>query len=162
MADLAAAFTAAGCREVVTYIQSGNVVFQPPAGEPTDAASLVARLEPVVADLAGFAVPIVVRSSSELAAVLTGQPFPSDDPAHLHVGFLGAEPSPAALEGFAEGAVPPEAFTRSGLDVYLYLPGGMGRSKLGLAVDRLEVPVTVRNWRTVEKLADLAATPEKR
>ncbi|MBO0748105.1 MAG: DUF1697 domain-containing protein, partial [Acidimicrobiaceae bacterium] len=152
MTDLAAAFTAAGCSDVATYIQSGNVVFRPPAG----GGELVAKLESVVADMAGFEVPIVVRSGAALAGLLAGQPFPLDDAAHLHVCFLGAEPSSTALTRFAEAAVPPEAFSRSGLDVYLHLPGGMGRSKLGLAVDRLAVPVTVRNWRTVQTLAEMA------
>jgi uncharacterized protein (DUF1697 family) len=152
MADLSAAFAAAGCHDVVTYIQSGNVVFLPPAG----AAPLVATLEPVVADAAGFEVPIVVRSAAELAGVIAAQPFDAADPAHLHVCFLGAEPSEVAQARFADAAAAPEAFSRSGLDVYLHLPGGMGRSRLGLAVDRLAVPVTVRNWRTVQKLAELA------
>ncbi|MCL2393136.1 MAG: DUF1697 domain-containing protein [Acidimicrobiaceae bacterium] len=157
MTDLAAAFRAAGCHDVVTYIQSGNVVFRSPDGDP---ASVVPKLESAVAGMAGFEVPVVVRSAAALAGVVAGQPYRAEDPAHLHVCFLGAEPSATALGRFAEAAVPPEEFRRSGLDVYLRLPGGMGRSKLGLAVDRLAVPVTVRNWRTVEKLAELAgATP---
>jgi uncharacterized protein (DUF1697 family) len=155
MPDLAAAFIAAGCTEVVTYIQSGNVVFRPPDGQPSDVASLVARLQPVVARAAGFDVPLVIRSAAALASLVAAQPF-HEDPKFLHVGFLGAEPSAAALGRFAAAAVAPESFSLVGLDVYLHLPGGMGRSKLGLAVDRLAVPVTVRNWRTVGKLAELA------
>lgn len=153
MTDLTAAFTAAGCSEVSTYIQSGNVVFVPPAVDPE---SLVATLESVVAGMAGFDVPVVVRSGAELARVVASAPFHDADPASLHVCFLGAEPSAGALGRFAEAAVPPEAFHHSGLEVYLHLPGGMGRSRLGLAVDRLGVPVTVRNWKTVQKLTELA------
>ena len=42
MKELAAMFAAAGCSEVETYIQSGNVVFEYP---DTDRSTLVSKIE---------------------------------------------------------------------------------------------------------------------
>jgi uncharacterized protein (DUF1697 family) len=40
---------------------------------------------------------------------------------------------------------------------YLYAPDGVGRSKLAAASEKaLGVPMTDRNWRTVQKILELA------
>ena len=44
-----------------------------------------------------------------------------------------------------------------GRQVYLDLPEGIGRAKLAGAVMRVFPDATVRNWRTVMKLAELLA-----
>ena len=55
----------------------------------------------------------------------------------------------------------PEELTVAGREVYLYLPGGIGRSALAEALARpRSTDATVRNWRTVTKLVDLAAEME--
>jgi uncharacterized protein (DUF1697 family) len=156
MPDLVAAFVAAGCRDVSTYIQSGNVLFSPPADLETAREALILHLETAVEEAAGFAVPVVVRTGAELDAIAAAQPFVDEDETKLHLAFLGAEPAPDAVLAFSTQAVAPERFALVGSDLYLHLPGGMGRSRLGLAVDRLKVTVTVRNWRTVTTLGRLA------
>ena len=52
----------------------------------------------------------------------------------------------------------PEEAVAFGKELYLFLPGGMGRSKLAadLAKDKAAVGTT-RNWRTVTKLLEMAA-----
>jgi uncharacterized protein (DUF1697 family) len=50
----------------------------------------------------------------------------------------------------------PEEFAVLGTESYLHLPDGMARTKLPGYLDRqLKVPVTLRNWATVNKLAEL-------
>jgi uncharacterized protein (DUF1697 family) len=66
MATLRAAFEAAGFTDVVTYLNTGNVVFGGRAS--------VKQLESVVAEAAGFDVPVLLRSGAELAAVLDAIP----------------------------------------------------------------------------------------
>lgn len=158
MAKLGAAFVAAGCGDVTTYIQSGNVVFTPPPSGSVAGAGLVAHLERAVEEAAGFAVAVVVRTAADLRAVLATQPFDEDDPTKLHVCFLGSLPTAEALAAFGRAAAASEEFALIGLDLYLHLPAGLGRSKLATALDRLKVPVTARNWRTVTKLHDLACS----
>jgi uncharacterized protein (DUF1697 family) len=155
MADLRAAFSAAGALDVSTYIQSGNVVFRWPGRSPaTLRADLEARLEAV----AGFAVPVTLRSDAEMAAVVAGAPFPTDEPTHLHVSFLQEPPGPAAFASVDRAAFAPEDFAVAGRDLYLFLPHGMARTKLPQALGLTSrVPATTRNWRTVVALRDLAA-----
>jgi len=44
-----------------------------------------------------------------------------------------------------------------GHDLYLYLPNGVGRTKLPAYLDRqLKTPFTIRNWNTVMKLIELS------
>lgn len=151
MADLRSLFSSLGHEDVVTYVQSGNVVFTSAgAVEPTAIEATIARR---------FAIDttVVLRSLAELERVLESNPYPAADPSHLHVGFLPYPPARDALRlpdlsGFA-----PEQATLVGCELYLHLPNGMGRAKLPPFLDRqLKVPTTVRNWNTVNQLTELA------
>lgn len=133
MKELVRLCEAAGCRNVQTYIQSGNVIF---TAEPHIAAALPAQLP----------FPTLLRTPAELDAVIAANPYP---PEHSHVVFLFEPPAlPLPV------AHPPEAITADGLHLYLYLPHGVGRSKLAAASPQ---GGTMRNWRTVTKLRELMA-----
>jgi uncharacterized protein (DUF1697 family) len=155
MADLRAVFAEAGATDVVTYIQSGNVVFEHAARAPEKlSAELAARIEAAT----GFAVPVMLRSARKWAEVVANNPYPGIDPTRLHVVSLASEPAPGALDGIDAPAFAPEEFTPIGRELYLHLPDGMGRAKLPPALDRaVGVPGTARNWRTVLKLQELLA-----
>lgn len=162
MTDLAAAFERAGCREVETYIQSGNVVFA--GGEPAE-DRLVARLRAAITEASGLDVPLVVRTAAELAAVVSDNPFlagpaPSPD-ADLHVTFLADHPSAARVAALAPDRSPGDRFAVRGRDVFLACPNGYGRTKLTTAwLDKaLATTSTCRNWKTTLALLELARRP---
>jgi uncharacterized protein (DUF1697 family) len=71
MASLRAVLESAGCSDVVTYVQSGNVVLSPPAPAPEN---LPAWLERVVSDAAGFDVPVVLRTPAALERTVARNP----------------------------------------------------------------------------------------
>lgn len=152
MADLRDIITAAGGRDVATYIQSGNAVFGH-AGRAT--AKVAADLERAIERGAGFAVPVVVRSAAELAAVIADNPFAREDSDKLHVQFLAAKPAANALAKLVPTLFAPERYMLQGREIYLHLPDGMGKSKLAVALSRLSAIsaiATARNWRTVLEL----------
>ena len=157
MADLRRIFVAAGADEVATYIQSGNVVF---THASRSERTLAAELEKRIAKTAGFAVPVVLRTAGQLARVLESSPFPDADVDHLHVAFMAAR-SPANSPAIDARAFAPERCASVGRELYLYLPDGMGRSKLAAAVlakpKAIGAGGTARNWRTVLKLNELAS-----
>ena len=157
MADLRAMFEAAECADVRTYIQSGNVVFR---AEPALAARIPALIQAEIADSKGFEVPVVTRTAEELDAVVRGNPFlaAGADPTNLHVGFLAEAPSAARIAELDPDRSPPDAFEVRGREVYLHFPNGTARSKLTVDYfDRvLKTTITIRNWRTVGKLLDMA------
>src|SRR5436853_4033618 len=61
-----------GLRDVVTYIQSGNVVF---TGDDADLAQLPAQIEDGFAQKFGFHVKVMVRTSAQLRDIIENNPF---------------------------------------------------------------------------------------
>jgi uncharacterized protein (DUF1697 family) len=155
MADLRDMFAAAGARDVETYIQSGNVVFGHAA---RSTAKLAADLERQLAADAGFPVSVVLRTAAELAGVVAANPFGKADVELLHVSFLATALPADALAAVDAKAFAPERYAVAAREVYLHLPGGMGRSKLVGAVMKVKAmaPATARNWRTVLTLNEMA------
>ena len=72
MKDLAEMFLKAGCSEVRTFIQSGNVLFNAPA----KVAKQIARTVPEQIDKRfGHRPPFVIRTAEQLAVVAANNPF---------------------------------------------------------------------------------------
>jgi uncharacterized protein (DUF1697 family) len=151
-------FVAAGCEDVRTYIQSGNVVFRAP---PALAARLSSVLPRAIAKAAGFDVPVVLRSAGELAAAVRNNPFlkMGSDAERCHLLFLADVPDAARVKKLDASRSPPDELAVVGRDVYLLLPNGVARSKLTNAYfdSALATVSTLRNWRTVLTLLDMAA-----
>lgn len=145
-----------GLQRVRTYIQSGNVIFQCARGTP---GSLARRIGGIVLDAHGFEPSVVVLSVAELVRAAADNPFPAAAaaPQTLHLYFLEAEPRAPDLEALKRARSAREAFHLRGKVFYLHTPQGFAASKLRNDVERrLGVQATARNWRTVNKLIDLA------
>lgn len=159
MRDLATVFVDAGCSDVATYIQSGNVVFR---ASTTLATRIPALITDAIAGRFELHVPVVTRSAAELANVVACNPYLGieQDFTKLHVGFLADRPGPAELASLDPDRSPPDRFQVLGREIYLHLPNGAARSKLSNAYfdARLGTTSTARNWRTVLKLNDLASS----
>jgi uncharacterized protein (DUF1697 family) len=160
MADLRALFVELGHDPVVTYVQSGNVVFGTPSRRP---AELAQAIEDAIAGELGLEVTVLLRSRAELVKVASGNPFlaAGADPTKLHVTFLGAAPDRARAGAVEAPPGSPDDFRVAGREVYLHCPAGYGRTKLDNTFweRRLGVRATTRNWTTVTKLLELASTP---
>ena len=155
MKDLSRLFEEAGCVEVRTVIQSGNVLFRAPAQVAQ------AALEQVAARIQKereFRCPVVLRSAKEIAAVLEGNPFVSEGAAEdlLHVVFLADRPTASAVKALDPARSPGDRYVVRGQEVFLCLPRGVSGTRL--TVDYLDRTLgtvgTWRNWRTVRKLAE--------
>lgn len=161
MKDLVKIFEEAGCTEVRTYIQSGNVVFSAPA---VVLKAIPARVTALISGRFGFETPIIARSAREVEDTIRGNPFlaAGKDVKTLHAYFLADVPKAEAVRQLDPDRSPGDAFVVVGKEVYLYLPNGMGRTKLTNAWfdARLSTISTARNWATVLKLSELAAVPE--
>jgi len=106
-------------------------------------------------------VPVFIRLAQELGQILAHNPFLKDktvDQSKLHVSFLyQAAPEPAwARLPLPEGI--PDRFARGEQEIYIYCPNGYARSKLPASFfeKALGVPVTNRNWNTVNALYRIA------
>jgi uncharacterized protein (DUF1697 family) len=156
MPTLRDALAEAGFEDVATYIQSGNLVLD--SGKSAEA--LRTELQKVIEDRFGFAVPVIVRTRKQLDAVIAANPFPDpEDPRLLHVVFLEKAASVTAVKKLAASATGSDEVKSAGKELYLNTPDGFGRSQLAaaLAKDPSGITGTARNWRTVLKLAEMAA-----
>jgi uncharacterized protein (DUF1697 family) len=155
MKELVRMFQAAGCENVHTYIQSGNVIFDAPTGNSKICDSVSASIEKRF----GYRIPVILRTAPELRKVIGGNPFLKSavDLKALHVYFLAQAPGARAIASLDPARSAPDAFHVLGQEIYLHLPNGMGRSKLSNAYfdSKLATVSTARNWATVLKLAEM-------
>ncbi|MBX7112005.1 MAG: DUF1697 domain-containing protein [Dehalococcoidia bacterium] len=148
MSDLRALCAAAGFESVQTYIASGNVVFT----SDRPAADVKGRLEAALADYAGKPVGVLLRTPTELAAVLAANPFRAARPNRVLVTFLDSPPAEDAVD-FATGRRD-EEIALGEREIYIHYGEGMGSSKLTVPAARQG---TARNINTVRKLVEMAS-----
>jgi uncharacterized protein (DUF1697 family) len=163
MTELRRIVASLGHTEVVTYIQTGNVVFT--AREP--AGDLAGALAEAITAATGLRAAVIVVSRDELDQVIRDNPYPgAASPKLLHAVFLPAPPGPAAQAELAATVARAaqlsgraDAAHLTGRTLYLHTPTGFGRSKLAeLLLSRPASPFangTARNWATVTKLRAL-------
>ena len=156
MKELAALLEDLGARKVKTYIQSGNAILQ---SEEQNMALLSGKIAAEIRKRYGFEPDVLLLESEDLEDAISANPFPGaeSEPKTLHLGFLASTPSSPdfeALEGLKKES---ERFRLRDRVFYLHAPEGVGRSKLAAGAERLlGVSMTVRNWRTVCKIQELA------
>jgi uncharacterized protein (DUF1697 family) len=157
MVDLKALFEAAGCHSVVTYIQSGNVVFEHVEG---DANLMRQHLEAHLKASLGYAVPTLLRTHEALAAIVAKNPFDDQLPEfgkRMYVCFLENAPDASAIAAIAPYSNPEEQLQVHGSEAYVYYDAGLGKSKLTNAIiERKLGMATMRNWNTVNTLLEMS------
>lgn len=153
MADLKALYESLGLANVVTYVQSGNVVFD---GENISAAAIESEIKRTL----GLDVPVLLRDKNCFERLLKNNPFAvqrHEDPALLHVTFLAATPAPSALLVTPNGCT--DEFVLEDRELYLFCPGGYGVTKLSNSFfeRKLKMVATTRNWKTVNALYEITS-----
>ena len=100
----------------------------------------------------------MTRTHAQLRKLIEANPFGQhlDEPAKLGVAFLDVAPGKVAID---VQRYEPDEFRIVGKEIYLWFPNGMGRSKIGdrMFLKALGAAMTVRNWNTVTKMAELTA-----
>ena len=155
MKELKEILVALGCEKVQTYIQSGNVVLKSPARSTT---KLSTQITEEIEKRRGFRPHVLLLEVADFQAAMANNPFPEaePDPQSLHLSFLDGEPENPNLEALEDVKIASERFQLKGRVFYLHAPEGIGRSKLAAKSERvIGVPMTDRNWRTVEKIMEM-------
>jgi uncharacterized protein (DUF1697 family) len=159
MAELKDLYEMIGFTEVVTYIQSGNVIFK--AEDIVPAVHLGKKIEKAINAKYQFQVPVIIRTPAEIKKVLSSNPFLKEkgiDIERLAVTFLHDMPEAADIEQVRKFDFPPDRFQINGKEVFLHCPGGFGNTKYSNSFfeNKLHTTATTRNWKTVGKLAELS------
>ena len=168
MADLRALLSGLGYRDVLTYLQSGNVAFT--AGGragPVAAGPVTAAIERGLVSELGLDVRVVVRTHRQLVDAIAADPFAdiADNPSRHLLGFFSAVPDATRLAAFEDFVtnkqLDPEVagLHRISADhCYLWCPQGVLKSLFG-TVDwdrKLGVTVTMRNFSTALELVEIS------
>ena len=158
MADLRAAFEAAGFAAVSTYINSGNVLFE---SDRREQASLEADLEAVLERRFGVALVVMLRSHRQLRDVVDNAPDgfgAQPDTYHSDVIFLKAPLSAKQamhVVKLRDGV--DQAWPGTGVVYFARLSERRTQSRMSSIVGTPEYQrMTIRTWTTTSKLLQLA------
>lgn len=160
MTELKQAFEQIGLHEVKTYIQSGNVLFKSNEEEET----LQKKIEHVIEANFGLSVSVILRTTAEMEQIILNCPFATKELSeseqinedNLFFGLMPYAPLQESMERLNAYKSDDDEFKIIGRNIFLLLRKGAGNSKLGNNLQKLDVPVTVRNWKTINKLILLA------
>jgi len=147
MKELVELCQAAGFKNVKTYIQSGNVLFETSLSE----AKAQVKLQRALTAKLGKETGVTLRTPEELEAALAHNPFNKQPPSRVIVFFLNEALARDALSKVV--APTGEELKLRGREVFVYYPTGQGVSKLKLPFAKQG---TGRNINTVTKLAEMA------
>jgi len=152
----------AGFSRVVTYIQSGNVLFD------SELTELFARetIERALKDDANITTTAVLRTAEELSELIRNCPFSEEEIAvaqasneegeSFYVCLLPREPDEKTLEKFSALETGNDVFVVSHRNIYLLLKQSIRTSKLAIRLQKIVPVMTVRNWNTITKLNELS------
>ena len=144
---------------VTTYIQSGNIVFR---SVETKLEKLEKEISNQIEKVFGFDVPVIVLTIDNLQQIIDDNPFPKDqskDQNFLHITFLSSNPAKYDIKAIQEKRLSGEEIVIIENAVYLYCPNGYSNTKLNntFLETKLNVRATTRNWKTANKLLQIAS-----
>lgn len=148
-----------GWSDVVTWIQSGNLVFRAKGRQP----ALETALENALREEFGFEVPALIRTGAEWSDIMEGNPLPeaaAEDPARLMLGLAKKPLASNCLADLRKVAGDVELVEQVGEALWIHFREGSARSRLTPRVlDRAAgSTVTTRNWRTVVRLGEMLSS----
>jgi uncharacterized protein (DUF1697 family) len=161
MKDLLSLYKDVGFKNVKTYVNSGNVIFN---SELREISRLNALLERKIQETFGFDIPVVVMTVTEMEKVVQNNPFTKDRKIgvdKLYVTFLSEKPDERRILEMSIISAEADRYILREREAYLYIPGFYSKTKFSNAFfeRHLKVMATTRNWKTVLALLDLAKNP---
>ncbi|MGB7210314.1 MAG: DUF1697 domain-containing protein [Pyrinomonadaceae bacterium] len=149
-------FTALGFKNVKSYINSGNLVFET---AKTDDGKLAKKIHDAIQKDFGFNISVMVRSMAEIEEIVAWDPFKGQFESHkdVHVFFLNEKLTDEQEERLLAQGNENELFAILGRHIACLLKIHITDSAVGKGfIDKkLKVAATGRNWRTVTKLAEM-------
>ena len=158
MPELKSACEKEGFSDVLTYIQSGNIIF---CHETVKEEVLAEKVAGLIRNSFGLEVPVIVRNAVQFEEIASSNPFLDEagiPEGKLHVTLLSARPGEQRVKILEEVDAGTDRFILRGREIYLFCPGGYGNTKLSNTFfeNKLKVTATTRNWKTITKLLELS------
>ncbi len=158
MAELKESLETLSFSAVVTYIQSGNIVFK---SVENSAESLENKIHKKILIDFGFEVPVLVKTHQELLDTIHNNPFQKDtskDSTLFYIVFLKEKPKAENIAKLETYDYSPEEYIIDNKIIYFYAANGAGNAKMNnnFFENKLKVKATSRNWRTTHKMVELS------
>ncbi len=160
MAVLKQLFLDLGYIDVVTYIQSGNVLFK---SEGQESSKIEQSIVYAIENKFKYTVTVLVLAKKQIETIYNSNPFiekiKNVDHTKLYATFLNSAP---VLDRISEIKnrinSNDDEFQIIDKTAYLYCPNGYGKTKLNnnFFEKKLKVNATTRNWKTITKLFELS------
>lgn len=159
MQDLRDMFENMGFENVQTYIQSGNVLFD--SGE-SDPKVLSQSIEKKIESKFGHDVPVMIRTPNDLKKLINENPFDgeNEDPFKLYITFFLEEPSSDKQKELKNLSSDIEKFDFIDGDLFSLIDKKTDQKvnfSNGYVEKIIGIPGTGRNWRTVNKMVEMAS-----
>lgn len=156
MEELRKHFVMPGFSNVISYIQSGNVLFD---CKGTGREELEFKIEKKLLKALGFEVEVLVRSLDEIKEVVKKDPFKKKrkEGDKYYVVFLKTEPEKELAKQVEALSCDTDMFKIVGDELYWLCCPDTGNSivKSAFFEKKLKVFTTNRNWNTVNKVLEL-------
>ena len=155
MAELRELFVKSGMKNVKSYIQSGNVVFQ---SSNKDSEVLETTIKKNILDKFGYDVPVLVKTKEDLAIIYNNCPFIDAEKTESYFVFLSAIPDKILVEEASQKTYPDDVYVILNDCIYLFCSKGYGLTKFNLSYfeKKLNINATARNYKTMVKLLALS------
>jgi uncharacterized protein (DUF1697 family) len=152
MAEFRELLSGLGYADVVTLLNSGNAVFRATEGT---AISHAKKIADAIEDRLKIEVPVIVKSATEMKAIVGECPIHADEPLHSRFLVIFSQ-DPKQLRSLASIdalVTARERFAVGKNSAYLLCSDGLLESKAGSALlGKVGKSFTTRNWGTVLKL----------
>ena len=147
---------ALGFKNVKTYINSGNIIFETAKnGENKIAGQISEAIEKEF----GLKIKVIVRPFAEIEEIVKNNPFAGqfENDKNLHVFFLDEEMPEEKAELLLSNNNENETYFVRNREIFCLLKVNVLDSLMGkdYIAKKLKVSSTARNWRTVNKILEL-------
>lgn len=154
MAELKTVLHELGFQNIISYIQSGNVIF---SAEETNLSKLKQTIEEAIELYFGFAVSCFIIPKGTFLTIIKNNPFiETEEITKLYITFLNETPNPEKLETLKTFETSDELFILKNNTLYFCYKNGYGKAKIAnpFIEKKLNLQATTRNWKTMMKLLE--------
>lgn len=154
MAELKNVLISTGLVNPVTYLQSGNIIFE---SDALNTEALERIIEEAIKVNFGFEVPVMVHSKKDFGSIFLNNPFANDpetDKKNLYFILLKSRADVSIFDGIASSGTFDEEMSLNGKVIYMNYVRGYGRSLIGAHFfeKKLKQIATARNYNTMRNL----------
>lgn len=158
MEELRKMFEALKFKNVRTYIQTGNVVFETTV---KDSDTLTKKIEKHLHKSLGYEVETMLRTMLEMEAIIKNNPFKKarlDKTVHLYLTFLYEEPSVELKKSLISSSDDIATFKIKNRELYTLYKRSNAKHPFSnnFVEKKLKLAATTRNWNVINKVLDFA------